>query len=206
MTDEMRDAVKQGYEDGDWPGDISGDRELRPYEQEMLSELRSHLSEDPSVLDIGCGTGLPFDRWLLEQGCDVTGIDVVAENLAVARDQLPSGTFKQADFSELSYDGVFDAVVSFYAIFHIPRDEHAALFERMRSWITDEGYLLVTLADAEMERFSREFLGAEMVWSQYRPEKTVELLEDAGFSVMRRVEEHREDEDEHHIWVLAEAV
>ncbi|MDY6778898.1 MAG: class I SAM-dependent methyltransferase [Candidatus Nanohaloarchaea archaeon] len=202
----MRDDVKEGYEKGDWPDELGGDRELREYEAAMLEALRERLGEHPSVLDLGCGTGLPYDRWLLQQGCKVTGVDFVEENLEHAREALPDATFIQTDFSTLEPDTVYDAITSFYAVFHIPREEHGKLFNDMREWLQDRGWLLLTIAPGEMDRYEDDFLGGEIVWSQYSPTKTREMLEEAGFEIVKAIEEHREEADEHHIWLLAKAV
>lgn len=201
----MRDDVKKGYEEGDWPGDISGDRELRDYEDEMLSALIEPLPEEPDVLDLGCGTGQPFDRWLVEHGASVTGVDVVAENLDHARENLPDQTFIQQDFSKLEYEDAFDAIVSFYAIFHIPRQEHGDLFERMHEWLRPGGSVLLTLSPEPLDEHTAEFLGSEMVWSAWGPDKTRKLLRDAGFNITKEYEEDRPDAGEHHLWVLAQA-
>ncbi|MDY6770610.1 MAG: class I SAM-dependent methyltransferase [Candidatus Nanohaloarchaea archaeon] len=201
----MRDEVRKGYEDGDWPGEMGGDRELRPYEDEMLGKLLDRLEDSPDVLDIGCGTGLPFDRWLDEQGCSVTGVDIVEENLEHARDNVPDAEFINADFSRLDYEDDFDAVVSFYAVFHIPREEHADLFRRMHDWLRPGGHILLTISPEPLDEHRAEFLGGDMVWSAWSQDKTERLLRDAGFEIEDRYEEKRDDAGEHHIWVLARA-
>lgn len=202
----MRDEVREGYEDSDWVEGGGSDRELRPYESELLTALLERLPAEPALLDLGCGTGVPYDRWFVEQGADVTGIDIVADNIESAREHVPEGSFEVGDFSGLEYEDVFDAVVSFYAVFHIPREEHAGLFDRMHTWLRQGGYLLVTLNPEPMERYrDEEFLGSEMVWSSHGSERAKELLREAGFSIVRTYEERREDAEEYHDWVLARA-
>lgn len=125
------------------------------------------------------------------------------ENLEHAREQLPDQQFINADFSTLEYDDAFDAVVSFYAIFHIPREEHAQLFEDMASWLKPGGSVLLTISPEPMERYEEEFLGGDVVWSAWGPAKTKRLLREAGFTIENEYEEHRDDEGEHHLWILA---
>lgn len=123
----------------------------------------------------------------------------------MARENVPEADFLQGDFFENDFgENSFDAVVSFYAIFHIPREEHFDLFKKIREWISDEGAILITLGPDEMDDFEGEIGGQEMVWSSYSAEKNVELLEKAGFEIITTyTEDYRE---ETHFWVLAEPV
>jgi SAM-dependent methyltransferase len=47
----------------------------RPMEADWLDRFRDLLSPRPAVLDLGCGSGEPMARHLIEQGCDLTGMD-----------------------------------------------------------------------------------------------------------------------------------
>jgi len=125
----MRDKVKEEYEKGDYEGDYREGREVREKERELLGQLFDRISEESSVLDLGCGTGLPFDRYLSDQGFQVTGVDISKKHVEMARENFPEAEFIAGDFFKRDFDeGSFDAVVSFYAIFHIPREEHPELF------------------------------------------------------------------------------
>lgn len=204
----MRDEVREGYEDSDWVQGGGSDRELREYEQELLTGLMERCPDGPELLDLGCGTGVPYDRWFVEHGADVTGVDIVADNIAAARDHVSEASFEVGDFSTLEYEDDFDAVVSFYAVFHIPKEEHGQLFQDMRRWLRDGGHLLVTISPEELDEYRDDaFLGGSgMVWDAHGPEETKGLMEDAGFEIERVYEEDRPDAGEHHLWVLARAV
>src|SRR5665647_1031796 len=72
------------------------------------------------VLDVGCGTG-NFSVKLAHQGCQITGIDLSAEMLKVAREKARQNPdlvmeFKAMDFNQLDFDNEsFDAVFSMTA-------------------------------------------------------------------------------------------
>ncbi|HEX6228741.1 MAG TPA: class I SAM-dependent methyltransferase [Solirubrobacterales bacterium] len=60
------------------------------------------------ALDAGCGTGI-YTRRLVEQGAEVTGVDIDPEMLAAARVKVPSATLVEADVTHLPFaDGSFD--------------------------------------------------------------------------------------------------
>jgi len=84
------------------------------------------------------------------------------------------------DFAENS----LDAVVSFYAIFHIKREMHLALLKRLFSFIKPGGYLLITMGAGEWEG-TEPFHGVEMFWSHYGSEKNKEIIQSAGFTILQ---------------------
>ena len=200
----MREKVRQGYEAGDYEGQLRKDREIRSEEKKLFQELFDLIPEDGDVLDLGCGTGEPFDRYLVDQGFDVTGVDLVEKHIYAAREYVPEAHFFQGDFFDVDPEkGRFDAVVSFYAVFHLPREEHQELFNHINDLLRDEGAILVTVGAGEMdEHENNDWAGSEMVWSSYSQEKNLEIIEKAGFDIVETYEE--ESDDEHHLWVLAE--
>ena len=65
------------------------------------------------ILDLGCGTGnssAPF----VTAGLHVTGVDLSAQMLAVARTKLPDARFIQADFTTFALNETFELVVSVF--------------------------------------------------------------------------------------------
>jgi SAM-dependent methyltransferase len=67
--------------------------------------------------------------------------------IQLARTNVPQAEFRCADATQVEFaPDTFDAVVSFYAIDHIPRQEHALLFQRIHRWLHRGGFLL---ADGE---------------------------------------------------------
>ncbi len=55
-----------------------------------------------SVLDIGCGTGEAAAAFA-QNGCDVTGVDMLEEALQRARSACPKGRFLRADAAALPF-------------------------------------------------------------------------------------------------------
>ncbi len=198
----MREKVRQGYQAGDYEGEYRNSREIRPEEEEIFQKLFQRIQGD-KVLDLGCGTGEPFDRYLVDQGYEVTGIDLVEKHIHAAREYVPEASFIQGDFFDVDEEESFDAVVSFYAIFHLPRGEHEELFQHIHDLLREEGLALITLGGGEMDKHVEgDWAGSEMIWSSYSQERNIELLEKTGFEIVETYEE--ESEDEHHLWVLAE--
>lgn len=149
-----------------------------------LRRLARHLRPGAAVLDVGCGAGIPVARFLADQGFRVTGIDLSAKQIELAGKNVPTATFRQMDMTELDFPSAsFDAVVSFYAIFHVPRREHRALLRKLVSVLRPGGYVLLTMGVTEWEG-TADFHGVDMFWSHYGREKNLSLLGEAGFQIL----------------------
>lgn len=167
-----------------------------------LDRLSQLLKTGAVILDIGCGAGIPVDKYLLGKGFRVKGIDISKQQIELAKKNLPDGDFGVKDMSELQ-DGEYqvDAVVSFYAIFHIPREKHLELFKKIRTFLKPGGYILVTMGSSDWEG-SEDFHGTKMWWSHYRAEKNTELVRQAGFKII--LDEINSSGGEKHQVILAE--
>jgi cyclopropane fatty-acyl-phospholipid synthase-like methyltransferase len=152
---------------------------------EALAPLMSRLPAGARVLDLGCGAGVPVARTLAER-FDVIGADISASQLAFARRQAPGVALIRADMEHLHFvPATFDAVVSFYAIFHIRRREQPALFARILDWLRPGGYLLASLGTTNIPSYTeQDFFGVEMYWSHYGTAQYREMLIDAGFELI----------------------
>jgi 2-polyprenyl-3-methyl-5-hydroxy-6-metoxy-1,4-benzoquinol methylase len=173
-----------------------------------LQDLVSLLPKGAAVLDLGCGAGVPVTRWLADRGFAVTGVDVSAKQLELARTYVPDGTFLKADMSEVVFvPESFDAVVAFHSIIHVPRTEHPALLKSIHRWLRPGGALLATMTVTDYEGRDEDWegWGAPMVWSHYDRKANVAMLREAGFEI--RYAEPRTgggtgDETETWLWVL----
>jgi cyclopropane fatty-acyl-phospholipid synthase-like methyltransferase len=149
-----------------------------------LAPLMAVLPAGATVLDLGCGTGVPIARTLSES-YTVIGVDFSGEQIALARKQAPRAQLIQADMACCAFrPASFDAVVSFYAIFHLPLSEHAPLISRVSEWLKPRGYLMATFSDARQEGYTEEFFGGEMYWSNLSLVESRALLLASGFEVL----------------------
>jgi 2-polyprenyl-3-methyl-5-hydroxy-6-metoxy-1,4-benzoquinol methylase len=159
-----------------------------PYDPLALTALEdlASLPTGAAVLDLGCGAGVPVTRWLADRGFTVTGVDVSARQLELARTNVPEGTFLKADMTKLAFaPESFDAVVAFHSIIHVPRAEHPALLADIHRCLKPEGLFLATMTVTDFEGRDENWggWGAPMVWSHYDGEANVAMLREAGFEI-----------------------
>jgi SAM-dependent methyltransferase len=149
-----------------------------------LTRLLEVLSPRARVLDIGCGAGVPVTT-TLAQTADVVGVDISPVQIKEARRNVPNGSFLVGDIMSQTFEpSSFDAIVSFYALFHLPRDEHRPLLDRIAIWLRPGGHLLLTVADADHPGYTEpDFFGATMYWSHFEAGWYASVLRELGFVV-----------------------
>ena len=172
-----------------------------------LDELARELSPGATVLDLGCGAGVPATRRLAQRFA-VTGVDLSTRQLELARQHVPAANFLKADMTDLSFaPEAFAAVVAFHSIIHLPRAEHPALLGKIRRWLKPGGVFLATwaLGEWEGEENDWEGWGAPMRWSHHDGETSLELLRGAGFAIERAEARTTRGTrgDESWLWVFA---
>ena len=205
MKNEMRRIVEAGYNHGDYVGAFRRQQTPNALEKHFLDKVLRLSGQSPAILDLGSGTGIPIDKYLVEKGANVTGIDISQKHLAKARKNLRQAKFIHGDFSRIDLAGVsFDAVVSIYAIFHIPREEQGPLFQNVHRWLKTSGVFMASLGTSNSDYAEQEdWAGAPMAWSTYEPDTYARLIAESGFSILETRLEGRPGDAEYHFWMLA---
>jgi SAM-dependent methyltransferase len=177
-----------------------------PARERFTDALLDRLPPRANVLDLGCGNGLPTAALLAAHGHLVTAIDVSGEQVARCRVNVPAATAIRAEMTGLDLPpAAFDAVVSFYAITHVPRARHAALFRSIAGWLAPGGLFAACLGAGAADGIDPDWLGVPMAFSHFDAAANLALLRDAGFAVLRHaVAETQEDGGAFpFLWVLA---
>jgi cyclopropane fatty-acyl-phospholipid synthase-like methyltransferase len=197
----MQDKVKAGYDKAAQAYQSGRDQFKN---EKYLQKLTDLLVPNSTVLDVGCGSGKPVASFLVSAGHKVIGLDISEKQIELAKQNVPSASFKVRDMSALK-QGEFavDAIVSFYAIFHIPREEHTELLKKFNSFLTSGGLLLITMGSSAWQG-NEQFFGVEMYWSHYGKETNVQIVQESGFEIL--LDEIDETGGEKHQVILARKI
>jgi cyclopropane fatty-acyl-phospholipid synthase-like methyltransferase len=98
----------------------------------------------------------------------------------------------------------FDAIVAFHSIYHLPKEKHQKLFEKLNNLLINEGYLLLTSGLKDKEKIETMGGDINMYESHYSKEKTEELLRQTGY-IISYSEKHTTKDKEHAI-ILAKKI
>jgi ubiquinone/menaquinone biosynthesis C-methylase UbiE len=149
-----------------------------------LKIFAKFLPENGKVLDVGCGVGIPVAGFFVENGFELTGIDISEGMLKQARINIPEAQFFQYNMSDLDFpDNYFDGLVSIYAMFHVPKQKHGAIIKNFHRMLKKEGCMMLVFNPRENEGVD-DFLGTDMYWSCHKPEISRDLVLGAGFEII----------------------
>ncbi|KZX48209.1 class I SAM-dependent methyltransferase [Haloarcula sp. K1] len=180
---DQRDVVREGYDE--IASTYAEKRDGNGRERALVESLAAALPDGSRVLDAGCGAGTPAMEVLADQH-DTIGLDISAEQLRTARDTVDSDGLVRGDLATLPFaDDTFGAVVSYHAVIHVPKDEHATVFSEFERVLRPGGQLLAALGDDPWEGTNDDWLdtGTAMAWSFHGRERSADLLTEAGFRV-----------------------
>ena len=171
----------------------------------LLRQLVDKLPKNAIVLDAGCGSGYPVTRFLA-QFFHVTGIDFSLGQLRLAKQKVPRIDLICAEISNLPFRGnTFDAVCSYYAIIHIPRNEHEKVLASFPNTLRPGGLALLCMGAGDLPIDTSSYHGAPMFWSHYGRERNLELIRNAGLRVLwSKIITDPTDPRSAHLFVLAQ--
>jgi SAM-dependent methyltransferase len=156
--------------------------------------LIQQLPDHARVLDLGCGTGLPTAKQLLDAGVEVVGIDESSVMLELAEQQAPGGRYLKRDIRELGDLGEFDAVVAFFALLMMSRADIPRLLEKLHAHLRGPKLLLIAMVHGDFDFFPVNFLGAPTNVSAYPPDQLRDVVAGAGYEVLELTELEAEAE------------
>jgi SAM-dependent methyltransferase len=193
--------------------DNIGDRydEAFPHKDGQLRSgewLLERLPPRAHVLDIGCGTGLPTLRQLVDGGCQVTGLDLSPTMCDLARRNVPEARIIQAalldapdaiasansvvagaDSAVAGADSAvqdperFDAVVAFFSLLHLPRARMSKALAMVRRMLKPGGWFALAMVEADVDDQVISFLGQQIRVTGYLRDDLRALLKSCGFVV-----------------------
>jgi trans-aconitate methyltransferase len=177
----------------------SVDRGDRLVEKVWLDRFLALLPEAPTVLDLGCGTGTPISRYLIEHRCRVTGLDASSAMIEMCVDRFPEHQWHVGDMRTLALDCTFDGILAWDSFFHLPSADQRRMIPVFKHHASPSGALMFTSGPSAGERIGsyhdEPLYHASLDSAEYR-----ELLHENGFDVVAHVVEDP-DCGMHTVWL-----
>ena len=188
VRERWRDLLRRGYDTisreyrDDHGRPNSSTAEHTDQYEDWVGDLARLLKPAAKVLDLGCGAGVPATQQLVELGFDVTGLDISSVQIERARSLVPGARFVLADMATWNCEPEsFDAVVSFYALIHVPLEDQRMLLPRIRRWLRPRGFFFAIVGH-DLWTGLENYLDAPMFWDHADRMTYLEWLDQAGLT------------------------
>ncbi|MGC5698792.1 methyltransferase domain-containing protein [Pseudomonas sp. NFXW11] len=155
-------------------------------EKIWLQRFLQQMAPGRQVLDLGCGAGQPVAGYLIEQGCELTGVDSSSALLGLCRQRFPAQRWLQADMRELVLEDDFAGILAWNSFFHLPADDQRAMFATFERH-AGPGCALMFTSGPEAGEAIGEFQGEALYHASLAPLEYCTLLDTHGFEVVQQV-------------------
>jgi SAM-dependent methyltransferase len=169
------------------------------FEKSWLDRFRALLSPGGRILDLGCGSGEPIARYLIDLDRDVTGVDSSPALIDACMKQFPEQEWVVADMRALALQRTFAGIVAWDSFFHLGHDDQRRMFPLFRLHAAPGAALMFTSGPAHGEAIG-EMAGEPLYHASLDPDEYRVLLEQNGFGVVAHVAEDP-DCGGHTIWL-----
>jgi SAM-dependent methyltransferase len=148
---------------------------------------RDRTDGPPLVIDIGCGTGIPTARQLIDGGCEVVGVDISPVMIDIARTNVPEAIFVERDLADL--DGLhpvgarFDAATAYFSLLVLHRADVERTLDAIHEVMHPGGFFAIGMVEGDTDYLLRDFLGTQVPLTAYPRDQLEALLVAHGFTV-----------------------
>jgi cyclopropane fatty-acyl-phospholipid synthase-like methyltransferase len=136
-----------------------------------------------AILDLGCGAGEPVDRYLIDHGYPVTGLDISDKMVSLARIRFPRHQWMRHDMRKAELVGQFAGIVAWDSLFHLPHADQTAMIARIGGWLERDGNFLFNTGPAHGVAIGEQFDEA-LYHASLDPHEYQKALADAGLRVV----------------------
>lgn len=162
-----------------------------------VTEFAKLLKNGFTILDIGCGPGNVAKQLGELKELTITGIDLSAEMLKLAKKNVPQGTFhlqdsRTADFPPES----FDSIILSFSIVHLENEEAKALMAHAAKWVRRGGYVYLSFMEGNQPGFETTSFSSQPLYFNYFQESEIkEILKQFGLECIRSVRQDYPEPD-----------
>ncbi len=162
--------------------------EVFSYNKTQISAVEWLIHRIPSkanILDVGCGTGFPAAKMLVEADVNVLGIDISEEMLKIAKHNVPGGNFQLIDIQSDDLDEAkFHGIIAFFSLLMLRKSAIVTTIEKLANKLLPEGYFLFSMVVGDFDYIEIPFLNQQISVSAYPQEELKEILRDANLKFL----------------------
>ncbi|CAD0007034.1 class I SAM-dependent DNA methyltransferase [Flavobacterium chungangense] len=168
-----------------------------------IIDFADYINSKGTILDIGCGTGMPIAKYLSDRNFSITGVDLSAKMIEAAKSVgINNVVFCICDFFDFDSDEKFNGVIAWDSLFHFPKERQIEIYNKVYQLLAPGGYFLFTHGKKEDEHIDKMF-GEQFYYSCLSKDFVLSLMKDLGFDIVYSIENFVEEKDQRDWVVLA---
>jgi SAM-dependent methyltransferase len=172
-------------------------------ERDWLDRFTLLLPKNATILDLGCGSGEPIARHLIERSFRVSGVDTSPTLISLCRSRFPDGEWLVRDMRTLELDTTFQGLLAWDSFFHLSPDDQRRMFPVFRQHAAPGAALMFTSGSSFGECLG-SYRDEPLYHASLAPPEYRSLLESNGFRVEAYVEQDP-DTGGHTVWLARHA-
>ena len=141
----------------------------------LVIDFAKQLTPNGSILDIGCGSGLPITKYLCDKGFAVTGIDYSDKMIEIAKKSSIPANFILSDFFDFTISEKFDGIIAWDSLWHIAKSKQESIYPKISNLLKPNGLFLFTHGNVDNEHIDT-MMGEEFYYSALSEAEIVENI------------------------------
>jgi len=148
--------------------------------------LIENLAQPATVLDLGCGTGVPVAKMLSEAGFEVEGIDISPEMIKIAKRKAPLAKFKLMNIEQIDlFPKSVDGIVACFSLLALRKSAIITTLKKLSKVLRNQGYFLFSMIEGDSDFAEISFLGTTVMFSAYQKDELQKILESCQFKILQ---------------------
>lgn len=195
--------------------DKIGEKTASPYINhkiylEVFNLFCNKLPKNASVLDFGCGPGIPFTKKLIQNNFKVTAIDISNTMIEIAKKNIPEAKYIRVSMTNINFENEFDGIFSGYSMLCLDPNNFEIAAEKAIKSLKKNGFFFLALNEPgpnghdEAENYT-EIINQKMYSRPYTEEEIKKVFSKFNMKIIEIAREtvySKEYGDEHTLLVL----
>lgn len=174
--------------------DNIGGKATSPYiEHEKYLQLFNlfcqKLPKNASVLDLGCGPGLPVTKELVNRGFNVTAVDISDTMIDLAKKNVSNAKYVRISMTEIDFNEEFDGVISSYAMLCLDPENFRKTAEKISRSLKKVGFFFLALnepsPDHKEDENYTQIMGQDMYSRPYTEEEIKDIFTEYNMKTIK---------------------
>lgn len=143
----------------------------------LFKRFSGQLNQNSTVLDLGCGTGIPFGKYISDRGHKLTGIDFSKNMITKAKLNVPKGKFKVQAMNDITEFDFYNGIIASYSLQLLAPVTFKNVIAQCSTALKKEGFMYVSLNEpTERKSDYAFFMGEIMFFKDYSEDDLIDIF------------------------------